>query len=513
MDTMDAMDDGLDGREPILRVLLAIAAASLAGLAVCAVGWYRAATATADLEDLSPEERQLLVKEIVELAPGIHRRAWFEPAIGYTLRPGAEIDAWGDRFTSNELGYRSPPAAKAPGTFRVVFVGDSWTYGMGIRGEESFPRVVARLANRHGGQERPVEAWTLALPGYNAWNYTAALGYFFERLEPDAVVLCPSGNDNHSTPGILPDGSVAQAVVDRDRFGDPHAVTYRTRRLDSYRFRERWRQSFAALRQAELRLERLGVPVLHFFLARWEPVDVHARVAANRLTAPYLIVPLELTLGRWENPPPLRHGTAVANELYARMVYRGLAHLLDWRPLPEDDERSDVEIFAAPPRDQDWGALFDRLSAAATAKEIPESFRPSPAARLQVAGALDLETGLMGRATTILVRHRPGGRTLRVTVRRLADAASLYPLALTVAIPSPAGGTRTTVTVPASGPVVHRLSLPIPGDLRPGSALDVVLVAERSVTSPRSLAARSLYIESIDTSVEPGRRRSAATAR
>ena len=27
---------------------------------------------------------------------------------------------------------------------------------------------------------------------------------------------------------------------------------------------------------------RLGVPVLYFFLARWEPVDVHARVAQDR---------------------------------------------------------------------------------------------------------------------------------------------------------------------------------------------------------------------------------------
>ncbi len=487
--------------EPILRALLAIAAVSLTGLAVCAVGWYRAATAPADLEDLSAEERLLLVQEIVELAPGVHRRTWFEPAIGYTLHPGAEIDAWGDRFTSDELGYRNPPLAKAPGTFRVVFAGDSWTYGMGVRMEESYPRVVARLANRHGGQERPIEAWTVALPGYNTQNYTSALWYFFERLDPDAVVICPSGNDNHSTVGIRPNGSVARAAVDRDDFGDPHAIFYRVRRLDSYRFRERWRQSFEALRQTELRLERLGIPVLHFFLARWEGADVHARVAASRLAAPYLIAPLELTLGRWENPPPFAHGNPAANELYAEMAYRGLAHLLGWRSLPAPDRRAEIEVFDAPPGGEDWGARFDRLSAAATAKKIPEGFRPSTstAARSQAAGALDAETGLMGRATTILVRHRPGARTLRLTVRRLPDAPSLYPLALTVEIPSPAGGRRTTVTVPADGPDVHRLSLPIPEDLRPGSALDVVLVAERAVASRRTPAARSLYVESVDT--------------
>ncbi len=500
------------GNEPILRGLLAVAAASLAGLAVCAAGWYRAATAPADLEALSAKQRLSLVEELVELAPGIHRRAWFEPAIGYTLRPDAEIEAWGDRFRTNELGYRSPPAAKAPGTYRVVFLGDSWTYGMGVRGDESFPRALARLANRRPGAERPIEAWTLALPGYNLWNSTAALWFFYERLRPDAVVVCPSGNDNHSTPGVLPNGSVATTAVDRDRFGDPHPVVYRARRLDSHRFRQRWRASFAALRQTELRLRRLGVPVLYFFLARWEPVDVHARVAAAGLEAPYLVVPLELTRGRWENPPPFGHGTAAANELYARMVYRGLERLLGWPPLANEreppeaagEEPADIAVFDAPPAGEDWGALLDRLSAEATAETIPESFRPSAGARMQAAGPFDAATGLMGRATTILVRPRPGARYLRLAVRRLPDAPSLYPLKLTVRLPSPAGGSHAELTVPAAGPDRHRLSLEIPPDLRPGSALDVVLVAERAVAAPESLASRSLYVESIDT--VPGNR-------
>ena len=497
------MEDETTVPEPVLRALLAVAAASLLGLLVCAAGWYRAARAPAGLEALSAEDRRLLAREMVELSPGVHRRAWFEPEIGYTLHPGAELTAWGDTFETDELGYRTAPAAKAAGTYRVVFLGDSWTYGMGVRAEESFPRVFERLANRHGGSDRPIEARTLALPGYNAFNYTAALWYFYQRLEPDLVVICPSGNDNHSTPEVLPNGSVATGAVRRDRFGDPHPIAYRARRLDSYRFRQRWRAAFDSLRQTEVRLGGLGIPVLYFFVARWEPPDVHARVAEAGLEAPYLIVPLELTLGRWENPPPFRHGTAAANELYGRMAYRGVARLLGWPALPEDDGWAEVEVFDAPPAGVDWAARFDRLSAEATAESIPGSFRPSAAAKVQVAGPLDAETGLMGRAATVLVRHRAGARHVRLAVRRLEGAASLHPLTLTVAIPSPSGGTRTTATLAADGPEVHRLSLPIPEDLRPGSALDVVLVADRTVASPRSLAARSLYVESIETAAEP----------
>lgn len=500
------------GQERIANTLLAAAAISATGLLICAVGWYRAATSRVDLSDLSPGERLTLVEELVERNPGVHRPAWFEPAIGYTLRPSAELDAWGDAFRSNELGYRAAPTAKPPGTFRIVFVGDSWTYGMGVREEDSYPRVVERLANRHAGLEGPVEAWNLALPGYNTFNFLAALWYFFERLEPDAVVICPGGNDNHSTPAVLPNGAMASAAFERDRFGDPHAVTYRLRRLDSHRFRERWRMSFAALRDAERRLERLGVPVLLFFLARWEPPDVHARVAEAELESPYLIAPLELTLGEWENTPPFGHGTPAANRRYARMVYRGLERLLGWPALPAAEEPaaegpttegptaeelSALTVFDGPPAG-DWGAAFDELSAEATAAAIPHSFRPSRSALAQTAGPIDTETGLIGRATTVLVRSRPGARALQVAVRRLPDAPSLYPLNLAASIPSPSGGTRVETTVPAEGPEVHRFPVAVPADLEPGAAFDVVLVAERAVAAPGSLQARSLYVESVE---------------
>ena len=64
-------------------------------------------------------------------------------------------------------------------------------------------------------------------------------------------------------------------------------------------------------------------------------------------------------------------------------------------------------------------------------------------------GAVMLETGLMGRSTMVLVRRRSDAKQVVVSVGRVPDGQSLYPLGLEASIPSPAGGTRTTTLVPA----------------------------------------------------------------
>jgi hypothetical protein len=85
-----------------------------------------------------------------------------------------------------------------------------------------------------------------------------------------------------------------------------------------------------------------------------------------------------------------------------------------------------------------------------------------------------------------------------VSVRRHPDAPHLYPLALELSILSPSGGTRLRRVVPAEGDEPHRIELPIPADLRPGAALDLTLVAERTTAAPSGLAARSLLLVGVD---------------
>ncbi len=68
---------------------------------------------------------------------------------------------------------------------------------------------------------------------------------------------------------------------------------------------------------------------------------------------------------------------------------------------------------------------------------------------------------------------------------------------------SPSGGIRRQATLPADGPEVMDLVLEIPEDLAARTALDVVFVAERTIVSPDVLAARSMYVELVETAIDP----------
>ena len=485
-------------QERIIGVILATAVFGLVGAGICGWGWYRAATTPTQAADLSPEERQVLVEDMLKVGAGVYEQAYFEPRIGYTLRRGQEIAAWGDTFLSNELGYRAGPPAKTPGTFRVVFVGDSWTMGMGVKQEQAFAKVFERLANQHSGLNRPVEGWALALPGYNTLNELAALWFFFETLEPDAVVICPTDNDHHSTQGTLPNGSPWRDGSLGDLFGDPHVVTYPFRLADTYRSRQRWRQAMAAIDQTTARLESLSVPVMLYFAAIWSDPWVHGLMQESGLEAPYVVCPAKYNLGEWGLPPPIGHGTPAAHEVYGRIVYQGLAEVLGWPMLPAAGDDSDVLLHRGPPPETDWVAQKDYLLRQATGELVPESFEPRPGTVYQCAGPMDTASGLMGRATTVLVRRRAGAQRLLLTARRLSRAPSLYPMTLEVRIPSSGGGTRAVVDLFPDDRERQEIFLPIPADTQPGRALDVVLVAERVAKSPRVLAGHSIYVESIE---------------
>ncbi len=482
----------------LARVFAAIATTASLVAVLCAFGWWRAARGRTELAALSPAARQELFDQALHDNPGAFVPAGYSPAIGYTLRPGQRISAWDDTFTANALGYRTGPPAKAPGVFRVVFVGDSWTFGMGIREQESFPRQFQELARKLGASPgRPIEAWTLALPGYNTWNEIAALEYFYPRLAPDAVVLAPCSNDMDTSGIVLPNGSLARFQGDRDEFGADHSHVYRDHQVASFTFLSRWRAGFREIRKEEERLAARGVPFLLFFTAIWEEPFVHRLVAESGLRAPYVITPKAFTTGRWRNPPPFRHGTPEANRVYANMVYRGAAAAFGWPVAPAAGGGSDVLVHEQVPPG-DWVAASDRGLLAQTAIAIPETYEPGAGRDASCVGPMDCATGLMGKATTVLIRRRPGASRVRLELRRLPEVSYLYPLQLELAIPSPSGGTRAAVVLAAEGPLTQSFSLDLPSDLVVGAALDVVVRAAGAGIGPDGFAARSLRILRID---------------
>lgn len=483
--------------EAVATALLAIAALAIGTTLFCATGWYRAATSAGpgterlSLEQLSVEDRQKLVDQFLDVAARVYYPAAYATGVGYTLAPDKDLESWNSTFRSNKLGYRSHRVRKKPGVFRIVFVGDSWTYGMGVDWRDSFPMQLEEIANRVAGSDQRIEAWTLALPGYNLINQISALEAFWTRLQPDAVIFCPTTNDNSSSHRVMSTGSATRNGVTLDDFGDDHSIIYRMRMVDSFKYWQRWGLAMGALDGSLQRLQDLGIPAYVFFVAAWEQPFVHYLMDQMEVSVPYAVVPKELTEGEFRGPEPWKHGTPAAYQGFAEVVYHMVAPGLGWQPL--EPSSRDLAIFDEVPEGR-WRVRSEDIAHRSTSKAMGKSYRPGPGQRIPCAGPMDCVNGLIGRATTVQVLRTSD--SLTVTLRPLEDAPVLYPLNVEVAIPSAGGGTRVETVL--SHDAVQRVTVPVPADIPQKATLDVEIRVARTTLAPDVLAERSLFIESIE---------------
>lgn len=112
-----------------------------------------------------------------------------DPRRVYELEPDLDVHL-PTRVVTNEAGFRGRPfvAAKAPRTVRVIGLGDSVMFGLGLEESEAF---LARLGERLSAGHPSViwETLNLAVPGYNTVNEVATLAACGLGYAPDVVVL------------------------------------------------------------------------------------------------------------------------------------------------------------------------------------------------------------------------------------------------------------------------------------------------------------------------------------
>ena len=119
-----------------------------------------------------------------------------DPELRYGLTPNHHSTSDGAPVVINELGYRQPPFAanRTPDVFRIVCVGDSFTFGMGVRQEKSWPaRLGTRLAPPPGYSR--VEVINAGVPGYNLKQYCRAVATQALDLQPDLILMGIVEND------------------------------------------------------------------------------------------------------------------------------------------------------------------------------------------------------------------------------------------------------------------------------------------------------------------------------
>lgn len=113
-----------------------------------------------------------------------------DDALGWRMRPGA-VDQWGGiTVRVNEDGLRGPlmDKAKGEGTRRVLYLGDSVTFGYRVkRHEDTFPFIADSLVSV--SRDFPVETVNAGVGGYSPWQQTIFLQREGIHYAPDLVVV------------------------------------------------------------------------------------------------------------------------------------------------------------------------------------------------------------------------------------------------------------------------------------------------------------------------------------
>jgi hypothetical protein len=121
--------------------------------------------------------------------------------------------------STDSLGLRSPEPGRTYGPkgaaeYRIAFVGDSVTFGEGIRDtEDTFVQVVERVLNERQKAMR-VRTFNFGASAYNVRVMTATLEHRMLALDPDLVVMVIAAEDFNlaRTPAIDPFGYLSDRV-------------------------------------------------------------------------------------------------------------------------------------------------------------------------------------------------------------------------------------------------------------------------------------------------------------
>lgn len=136
-----------------------------------------------------------------------------DPVLFWKLRPNATFDFDGTPVRSNSLGFRTPEAKLKPteGTCRLLYLGDSTTFGWQVEGHERYSNVLQRMLESVY-PDLPFETVNLAVPGFSSFQARRALETVGQHYRPHFVVVSVGINDQQPAQDC-PDEEVATRVA------------------------------------------------------------------------------------------------------------------------------------------------------------------------------------------------------------------------------------------------------------------------------------------------------------
>ncbi len=98
--------------------------------------------------------------------------------------------------TTNSRGFRGSEeyGSKPDGVYRIVCLGDSWTYGVMVNDHETYPAQLCQVLNAESSPRR-FEVLNLGCVGYSSYQGKVLLAKYIRQLAPDLVTICFGGND------------------------------------------------------------------------------------------------------------------------------------------------------------------------------------------------------------------------------------------------------------------------------------------------------------------------------
>ena len=121
--------------------------------------------------------------------------------VAYSSNPRGTFDEGNSiTFQINDDGFRGPAVAKEKpaDTFRILGVGDSFTFGVGVRDRDTYLRQLEADLNRDKREDTTYQVLNLGVQGYNTHDEVLTLEHRWLEYDPDLVLIAFYLNDAYS---------------------------------------------------------------------------------------------------------------------------------------------------------------------------------------------------------------------------------------------------------------------------------------------------------------------------
>lgn len=123
-----------------------------------------------------------------------------EEPIGYRNNPGLQGDYFGVPVSINTFGMRNDeiPVEKAANEFRIILLGDSVPFGVGVTKDNMLTMQLQDMINKGKQSDIVYRVLNMGVPSYNTEQELIQLQHTGLTLDPDLVLLLFSLNDIES---------------------------------------------------------------------------------------------------------------------------------------------------------------------------------------------------------------------------------------------------------------------------------------------------------------------------